>query len=355
MNMKNIFIPMIMLSTLSAVTCTKDPIQSVTQVVRQLTFHTVETSEPDSVRTLTSLKKEGDLFLMTYYGDYSERLEALNDRIVAHGISSVIPSETDPYACSIFTALGDPELPLLGRNLDNNQERAVLMGLYTPPDGHASIAVSNMVHLGFDKGEDPTQLPLNERLLLLNSVLFSDDGINACGVSVALASVDDTPIDRNENKKLVCISYLIREILDHASNLEEAIQIVENHDVFDKNVDTISHHLLIGDASGHSVITEYNDGEWRFMPNDVDWQVVTNTRLYNVSETMRRMSCWRYNTAITILEQNNGTVTCEEGMDILESISVSGTQWSALYDMMNRNVYISLYREYHDILFLALP
>ena len=49
------------------------------------------------------------------------------------------------------------------------------------------------------------------------------------------------------------------------------------------------------------------------------------------------------------LENTHGNVTWEEGMDLAEVISVSDTQWSTLYNMLNKQVYITLYREYHDI------
>jgi len=206
-----------------------------------------------------------------------------------------------------------------------------------------------MVYMGFEKGEDPTQLPIEDRQLLLNSVLFADDGINEQGVAVALASVDDAQIVRDDNKKLVCISYLMRKILDHAGNLEEAINIVKSHDVFDKDINTISHHLLIADASGKSAATEYHDGEWKIMRNTKPWQIVTNTRLFNMSEEWLRSHCNRYRAADDYLTRANGKVTDEEGLDVLTIMSVSETQWSTVYDLQNKQVNIALYRDYKNI------
>ncbi len=330
--------------------CSENNIENVVDPsVQNLEFNNILSSEPDSIRTLKSLKREGYLYMITYYGDYNSRLEALNDRIVKYGIGSVIPPSGVIHECSIFAALGDPELLIFGRNLDNYMKRAVLVGLYTLPDGYTSIAFSNMVNMGFNPDDDPTLLPLEDRQLLLNSVLFVTDGINECGVSVALASVDDALIVRDENKKLVCISYLLREILDHAGSLENAINIVKNHDVFDKNVNTISHHILIADASGKSAAAEYYDGEWRIMQNTRPWQIVTNTRLFSMSEEWKRSQCNRYRAADSYLANVNGKVTWEEGMDILKMMSVGDTQWSTVYDLVNKQVNISLYRDYKNI------
>lgn len=330
--------------------CSENNIENVVDPsVQNLEFNNILSSEADSIRTLKSLKREGDLYMIRYYGDCNSRLEALNDRIVKYGIGSVIPPSGVIHECSIFAALGDPESPIFGRNLDNYVKRAVLVGLYTPPDGYASIAFSNMVNMGFDPDDDPTLLPLEGRQLLLNSVLFVTDGMNECGVSVALASVDDAHIVRDENKKLVCISYLQREILDHAGSLDEAIAIVENRDVFDKDVNTLSHHILIADVSGRSAAAEYVDGLWRIMLTEKPWQIVTNSRLYDISNEWIRSQCDRYRIADDYLENANGAVRWQEGMDLLRLISVGNTQWSSLYDLVDKKVYISLYRDYVNI------
>ncbi len=329
--------------------CSRNPTRNGELVLQDLTFGTVATAEPDTIRTLSSLKREGDLFLITYYGDYRARLEGLNDQIIEYGISSIIPTGGFRSACSIFAGLGNPEQPIFGRNLDNNARRAVLVGLFTPPDGYASIGVSNMYHMGFGPEDDPTLLPLSERRLLLNCVLFTDDGINECGVAVALASVDAAHITRDENRKLVCISYLLREILDHAATLDEAVAIVENRDVFDQDVHTLSHHILIADAAGRSAIAEYADGGWRIMENEKPWQIVTNTRLYGMTEEWVRSRCRRYRVADDYLTAAGGDVTWREGVEILDMMSVPDTQWSSVYDLMDGTVYLSLHRKLNQV------
>jgi len=339
---------------LTFIGCSKNSIENVEPTIQDIEFTNITSFAPDSIKTLESLKKKDELFVMTYYGDYNSRLEELNNRIITYGIASVIPQGGVKNECSIFAAMGNPQLPVFGRNLDNNSPRGVLIGLYNPQDGYSSIAVSNMYCLGFGRYDDPTLLPDKERLLLLNAVLFADDGINERGVSVALASVDAETIQRDENKKLVCISYIMREILDHAGSLDEAIEIVKNHDVFDQNINTISHHLLIADASGSSAVTEYHDGKWRIIRNNITWQIATNSRIYDMSEDWKRNSCSRYKSADNFLNSKNGTVSWHEGMNILEIMSVNNTQWSSIYDPVNRKVYISLYRKYNNILSAGL-
>ena len=322
--------------------------------VHDIGFADIDTTEPDSLRTLRSLKKEGELYLITYYGDYSALLEELNEKIITVGMDSVAPRYELGFECSIFAAAGDPAHPLFGRNFDNDVERGVAAGLYSPPDGYRSIALSRMSDVGFDRHQDPTLLPVEDRRQLLNSVFFPNDGMNEQGVSIALATGENTTLIRNENKKLIFITYLLREVLDHSANVAEAVEIVKKYDVFDLNTSTISNHLLISAPAGESVIAEYDRGEWRFMYNVRPWQIVTNIPLFNKSEEEARNECWRYKTADDFLHGVQGRIGWQDGMNILQSISTADTQWSSLYDMNTKEIYISLYRNFDDIFLLKI-
>lgn len=318
-----------------------------TQVdVGHLEFNRINTSEADSIRTLKSLQKVDDLFMMTYYGDYDLLLDGMNERIIKYGTQAVKRLEGEGGGCSMFAALGD--LILYGRNFDN-PDCGALVSMYCPSDGFASIGFSRMNDFGFDENEDPTLLPLNKRQLLLNAPFFTPDGMNECGVAVALAALRSTRIRLDENKKSLFITCLVREILDHARNIDESVSIIKKYNVFDNDINTVSHHLLISDASGRSVIVEYSDGEWRVMSNEKSWQVITNSPLYNVSEESRKSDCWRYKKLDEKLGKVNGNIMWEEGMELLESVSVKGTQWSTICDLKRREIYISLYRDFNRI------
>jgi len=314
--------------------------------VTNLEFNTIKTAEPDSVKTLKSLHKRDNLYMMTYYGDYDKRLNQTNERIINRGFESVRKMGSIEIECSMFAALGD--IPLYGRNFDN-PECGVLVTLYLPSDGYASIGFSRMNDFGFDTEEDPTLMPISERRLLLNAPFFTPDGLNECGVAVALAALRSVNIDVDQNKKTIFITCLVREILDHAKNIDEAVAIIQNHNVFDSGVDAVSHHLLISDPSGRSVIVEYFEDEWRTMPNEKPWQVITNSPLYQKSEKSRKNVCWRYKILSETFEKDKENITWEQGFDILKSVSGKGTQWSTICDMQKREIYISLYRDFNKV------
>jgi len=317
---------------------------SVTKIV----FKHVTGSEPDEIKTLKSLQKIDDLYMITYYGDYEKRLDDMNRKIQREGFGSDSLTGNEAFTCSMFAALGDPENMLYGRNFDN-PDCGVLVGYYHPADGYASIGFSRINDLGFEKDEDPTELPIEGRQLLLNSVFFTPDGMNECGLAVALAAMQRIKINVDENKKSIFITCLVREILDHAKDIAEAVALCRKYNIFDSRESIVSHHLLISDPSGKSVIVEYNEGEWKVMPNKKPWQVITNSPLFNVPEAKRKSTCWRYKKACDLLENINGEVDWKVGMDILKSVSVKGTQWSTICDMKNKEIYISLYRDYENI------
>jgi hypothetical protein len=317
--------------------------------VKQIRFKQVNSSESDEVKTLKSLQKIDNLYMITYYGDYNERLDGINKKILDEGISSVKKLEGKEFECSLFAAFGNPDSLIYGRNFDN-PDCGVLVGYYDPSDGYASIGFSRINDLGFGKDEDPTSLPIEKRKLLLNSVFFTPDGMNECGVAVALAALSGVKTNVNKKRKSIFITCLVREILDHAKNIDEAVEICRKYNVFDNGESIVSHHLLISDPSGKSVIVEYKSGGWKVMSNKKPWQVVTNSSLYNVPEEKRKLTCWRYKKAYELLENTNGVVDLKAGMNILKSVSVKGTQWSTICDIKSKEIFIWLYRNYDDLM-----
>ena len=316
--------------------------------VKLISFKQVNSSESDAIKTLKSLQKMANLYVMTYYGDYNEHLDEINQKILNEGFSSVTKLSEKSSACSMFAAFGNPANLLYGRNFDN-PDCGVLVGYYKPSDGYASIGFSRINDLGFDKDEDPTSVPLEKRKLLLNSVFFTPDGMNECGVAVALAALRAINIKVDKKKKSIFITCLVREILDHAKNIDEAVAICKKYNVFDSSETRVSHHLLISDSSQKSVIVEYSRGEWKVMPNTKPWQVITNSPLYKVPEDQRAKNCWRYKKASDMLNKTQGDIDWKAGMDILKAVSLKGTQWSTICDMKTKVIYISLYKDYDDI------
>ena len=298
--------------------------------------------------TLNSLKRVDKLYLMRYYANYDSILEAVNNRMIRRNSSSGEDPKKNNFRCTMFTALGN-NYPLYGRNFDN-PDCGVLLCKYTPADGYESVAFSRINDFGFSKDLDLNSMTIKEKEPFLQAAYFVPDGINECGVTAALAFVKGRTFKIDKNKKSIFITRLVREILDHAANTEEAVGIVRKYNIFDNGEDIISHHILISDPSGKSVIMEFSGGEWKEIYNTNPWQVISNSYLYNVPLENIKTTCWRYKTAYEQLQEKSGDININEGMNILKNVSVPGTRWSAMYDMKNRTIDIVLYRDYSDII-----
>ena len=313
-----------------------------------LSVHSQDIDNPkegiDTLTTINSFLAFGEFYCMDYTGDYSALLDDMDDQMTR--------GETDPFKCSLFSANGDPSNELLGRNFDNPQND-VLLTRYSPPDANASLAFTRMNDLGFVYGTNYDELTFDQKLPLLLSAYFVPDGINEHGLSAGLAYIDPINYPVDPTKDTIFVTRLIREILDHAATVEEAVNIANTYNVFDNSVNTLSHHVLVGTPGQESVVIEYNSGEFQAVYSDTDWQVVTNTPVYNVPHQQLMNSCWRYNALYTILEEHDGILPWQQGMDVLDQVHLN-CPWSAIYDMTNRAMYIAVHNNYNDITWVNL-
>ncbi len=311
----------------------------------------------DTLSTINSLQKTGDLYTMHYYGDYSDILDDMNQSMIGGTGSGSDNSAWMPSFCTLFSALSDPDSALLGRNFDNPFCQ-VLLTNYDPPAGYASLAFTRMSDLGYGLSADLDNLTFEEKLGLLRAVYFVPDGINECGLAAGLAYVRSVTYTPDGSKETIFVTYLIRKILDGARNIDEAATIANSYNVFDSGIGTISHHLLVADAWGRSAILEFDQGAFQVIENSTAWQVLTNIPVYNRSVSDLKALCWRYRTAYDALESVAGDIDGGEAMGILQSVSQrfpeSGTIWSAVYDLKARGVYVCLNRVYSNPQYLVL-
>ena len=296
-------------------------------------------------RTLSSLRNiEGVLYEMTFYGDYSEIVENENRRLVNYYASQPNASVANQIHCSVFAAMNDQNSRLFGRSFDNPEgwRCITLLCRFHPPDGYASLVPTRTQELGYDLGTDLTALPVSGRTGLLEAPFYSPDGINEHGLVVALADIESRQYTPDPGKAYIYKTYLIRKILDYASTVDEAIEIARQHNCYDYGLDTFSTHALVADPSGRSVLLELADGQMQAIPNTESWHVATNSPLYNVSHSQARAQCWRYRTIDDFLSVRDGSLTMEQGMEILETVGYEYTQWSIVYDMNQRRLDLAL-------------
>jgi hypothetical protein len=251
------------------------------------------------------------------------------------------------WGCSLFAALGDAENRLYGRNFDWQFSPALL--LFTdPPDGYASVSMVDIEYLGFpgERSRDLTDLPLTERQALLDAPSLPFDGMNEKGLAVAMAAVPPGEMPLDPQKKTIDHLQVIREILDHAATVEQAIDILDSYNIDMGNVPL---HYLIACASGNSAVVEFYQGEMEVFRNESPWQVATNFLLASTNGHTQGQ-CWRYDLINRRLKELAGRISSQDAFQLLGEASQDNTQWSIVYHMTAGDLDIVMGRDYSGII-----
>ncbi len=299
--------------------------------------------------TLDSLQQVDNfpLYTMHYYGAYDTRT-SFTANVRQWASAAPYPA----WGCSLFAALGDPDNRLYGRNFDWEYSPAVL--LFTdPPDGYASVSMVDIAFLGFGASNAGalTDLPLAERQPLLEAPRWPFDGMNEHGLVVGMAAVPSGEMQPDPNKETLGSLGVIREMLDHARNVDEAVSILQNHNIDMEGGPPL--HYLLADRSGRSVLVEFHRGQVITLPNESPWHLATNFLRASVSDPAGQ--CWRYDALAARLTQAKGQLTAPEATDLLAQVSQEGTQWSVVYEMSSGDINVAMGRKYKDVHTLHLP
>ncbi len=309
-------------------------------------------SRVDTTQTLASFDHVGKFHTIDFIGDYSDILDFVNS-----WFSDGKSQGANHFFCSLFSALGDQNELLLGRNFDNPY-CDILAGRYNPPDGYSSIALNRLADIGLPASTNFNNLTYAQSLRLLYSPYFAADGVNEAGLAIGIAYVPGVQIQVDPTKESVWVTRVIREVLDYASTVDEALVIANSFNVFDTgaNNDILSHHYIVTDASGASYILEYVVDQFIAIEPTVDWQVLTNSHIYNVPLYQLLNGCWRYNILYSSLQNYGGCVDYLEGFGLLSDVSwgtpSNGTEWSTMYDINNEGVFISTYRDFESLVYV---
>jgi hypothetical protein len=321
----------------------------------------------EEAATLSSLERVDDypLHTMHYTGAYGGRVssaESVKEWAVEIETETEIEIENEPspdltarmpaWACSLFAALGDADNALYGRNFDWEYSPAVL--LFTdPPDGYASVSMVDIAYLGFGgaRASALTDLPLIERRALLDAPFMPFDGVNEHGLAVGMAAVPPGHMRPDPDKGTVSSLMVIREMLDRASNVDEAVAILQSYNIDFGGGPPI--HYLIAAPSGRSVLVEFYQGEMVVIPNEMPWHLATNFLLASAGESAQGL-CWRYDRISRRLTEAEGRITAQNAMDLLAQVSQEGSQWSIVYGMSSGDVHVTMGREYDEVHILHL-
>ena len=336
------------------------------------------------LHSMKDLDGTGRLYEINYTADY------MLDKVLAAGITKSNdlfnyvayllfdnkPNESANVSygagCSAF-AVPDPKSKdfLMGRNYDyrhsNNTGYVATSAIlvHTAPEGgKKSISMVdglNLIYYGQGFYTDG-----NTDLSLLMGLPYAAlDGINEDGFAIGILALKEKQTEQLSNKPKISPTVAIRLLLDRASTVEEAVAMLDNYAMDMRGNGRSNYHYFMADATGDYAIVEYTipDGDSipRFMEvlkgNDT-LRCVTN---FYVSPSMAGTTDgWgsshgldRYDTLRNNLLINNYMLSEDAAMGLLEKVAqapteelTSQTQWSALYNLTDKTVRLTILREY---------
>ena len=307
--------------------------------------------------TLTSIKeiapsneehRDGFVYEITVSGDYyfdqflAEGGASSDQELISFITNSIgkglIPLniEESSISCSSFTAVTEEGDRVFGRNYDFDKTNTAIV--YTKPGNgrHASVSTVDLQFLGIDPDTGVTGLA--DKFLCLAAPYAPLDGVNdagvSCGIYMTYQGAETVPTDQQTDKPDITSTTMLRLILDYASTVDEAIELVEQYDLHDSA--GTSYHYMVADAQGNSAILEWvagtdqtdNDGTARQLnvirnAPEQNYQCITNFILtpgyYEEGDDLRGKD--RYDLLTSTLEEMNGTVADDQAaMDVLSLV-----------------------------------
>jgi predicted choloylglycine hydrolase len=265
---------------------------------------------------------------MEYEADYKFNEYLLTGRWPELSISLPEPTSAADWGCTCFSAMGNPNIRIMGRNFDWHD--CIPLVLYTlPANGYASVSLVDLEYFGFHRGNLPDRSANQEQLLYTPYLPF--DGMNEKGVAVGMMAISEARGPFDGEKVTIGEIEVIRLILDYAANTEEALQLLRNYNI---QFTQPPIHYMISDRSGTSVIVEFIDGQMYTLTSSDSFHISTNFIIHG-SQAPTHTSCWRYNQTFQSLMQTNGIIDHREGLSLLQQASQPNTIWSTIYDLQS--------------------
>ena len=332
---------------------------------------------------------KGRIYEINYTEDY--KLDAALDADI-DGVSALLGfvmqnlldvQSTKPQAVSYdagCSAFACPDKTsgdfLMGRNFDFNHidattgERTMIpvIAVHTAPKGgKKSVSFVDGLFIGYKSGFYTDGKSDLSMLMALPYVLL--DGINEDGFAICVLKLDGKPTKQEQpGKKKIFTTVAMRMLLDRASTVKEAVEMLKQYNMC-MDSDPASYHYLMADATGDFAIVEYTNSDLEHHPDKMEvhtgddaWRYVTN---FYVSSSMADTDhgfnhsthgMARYLTLRDRLAQLNYRTTPAEAFALLQDVaqgpehpelSTGFTQWSEVYNLSRKSLTLSILREWN--------
>lgn len=275
--------------------------------------------------------------------------------------------------CSAFAAQeAEGKGFLMGRNYDfrhftpDNKSylpTSAILVRTAPEGGKKSISMVDGLNLGFGQGfYNDGKTDLSMLMALPYAAL---DGINEDGFAIGVLALNEKQTNQQTGKQRIGTAVAIRMMLDKASTVREAIEMLKNYDMDMRGNGHSNYHFFMADATGDYAIVEYTFDKDRTEPKvmevftaDDSLRCVTN--FYVAPSMTGTTDGWgsshgkdRYENLRKTLDEKKHVMKEDEAMQLLEKVSqppteelTSQTQWSALYNLTEKTLRLTILREY---------
>lgn len=322
------------------------------------------------LRTLLSVKEKEDtgIYEINYAADYKldellasggaateEQLVQFILKTMLKGLPIDVPYEIPNLACSTFIAEDPQGGYIFGRNLDNQTTDLAVIKT-APKNGYKSVSVVNLSFLGYNETFKPDKLL--DRINTLATAYFPLDGVNEKGLAVGVLQLQAPVTAQDTEKADVGTTLAIRAMLDKCATVDEAVELLKSYDMYAAAKGC--YHFQIADSTGNSVVVSYVNNEMQITEKKDGILCATNFYLHDVPFEYEKQGVDRYEKLIEVLEPKKGVLSAEEGMELLDYVSIKGTdpdekgrvystQWSSIYDLENPALSLCADRNYEDV------
>lgn len=116
----------------------------------------------------------------------------------------------------------------MGRNYDFKRDTSAMLVYCEPKGGYKSVAFAALDNISANIPD----VSMKKKLATLTAPFICLDGMNEKGVSIAVLTLDSEPVHQNTGKPVIGTTLVIRLILDRAATTEEAVELLNQYDMF---------------------------------------------------------------------------------------------------------------------------
>ena len=274
------------------------------------------------------------------------------------GVSDFFSEISDfaSFGCTTFNATTPSGDKLFARNYDYMDSPGMTVWTH-PKDGYASVSTVSLYFFGYGGSFLPEDLLTS--LLTLLAPYIPVDGMNEKGLSIGVLELETPETFQQTDKKDITTTAVIRHVLDNAATVDEAIAIFNEFDMHDFLGVGCTYHYQIADASGDTAIIEYANGETTVIrPDESETLVATNFWLSEGVDDPEGIGHDRYETAKSMLMENNYIVTEEEAMNILDATHlenadlhgyICSTLWSIVFNNTDKTFTVCAMYDFDNV------